>query len=236
MNLRLRLLLGVPSAVLAVVVLCACGASTDGLGPGEPAPPVSVQPSPEPLWRAWSGASPSDPGAETATRQPPPEPLKGIELGTGGLAKADVRELLRADPRLRSFADRPMIERPGRPGIRPPMLTDLSGDGKPELVVGIDLESGRSALVVYVARHDKVYPVLVTAGRRISVDVIGTDLLVRSPCPDGGEQAVRYHWDGTRMSTVSDNKTYPKHTGGPAPEPSGTPSGSSDASDSGARP
>ncbi|MBB5110047.1 hypothetical protein FHS40_009177, partial [Streptomyces spectabilis] len=47
---------------------------------------------------------------------------------------------------------------------------------------------------------------LFTAGRRISVEVIGTDLLVRSPCADGGEQAVRYHWDGEQMSVAQESK------------------------------
>ncbi|MFI8927439.1 hypothetical protein ACIG3E_07165 [Streptomyces sp. NPDC053474] len=231
MTLRLRLLLGVPLAVLTVVVLCACGAS-GGLDAGEPAPPVSVQPSPKPLWPGWSGTTPSAPGAETATKLPPPEPLDGLgELGPGGLARLDVRELLRADPRLRTLADRPMIDKPGRSGIRPPVLVDLSGDGRPELLLAIDLESGRSAVVVYAERGGKVYPVLFTAGKRIAVEVLGTDLLVRSPCADGGEQAVRYHWDGKRMSTVSDTKSYrkpdrsPGHGGdSPSPRPSSTPS------------
>ncbi|WP_199818875.1 hypothetical protein [Streptomyces sp. NRRL B-1347] len=210
MTLRLRLLLGAPLAVLTAVVLSACG-TTDGLDAGEPAPPVSVQPSPKPLWPDWSGTTPSAPGAETATKLPPPEPLDGIgELGPRGLAGLDVRELLRADPRIKTLADRPMIKKPGRSGIRPPVLVDLSGDGKPELLLAIDLESGRSAVVVYAERGGKVYPVLFTAGKRISVEVIGTDLLVRSPCADGGEQAVRYHWDGKRMSTVSDTKNYKK--------------------------
>ncbi|MEI5100476.1 hypothetical protein RB200_20520 [Streptomyces sp. PmtG] len=210
MILRLRPLLGLPLAALAVVVLSACGGG-GGLDAGEPAPPVSAQPSPKALWPAWSGSSPSAPGADTSERQPPPEPLGGLgPLGPGGLAKVDVRDLLRADPRLRTLADRPTIKEPGRSGIRPPTLTDLTGDGRPELLVAIDLESGRSALVVYREHGGKVYPVLFTAGRRLSIELLGADLLVRSPCADGGEQAVRYHWDGTRMSTVTDTKNYKK--------------------------
>ncbi|MER5300011.1 hypothetical protein ABT039_11210 [Streptomyces lasiicapitis] len=266
MNLRSRhrplrpLLLGAPLAALATAVLCACGGA-DGLSSGDPAPPVSVQPRPEPLWSAWSGSSPSSPGADPTAKQPPPEPLDGFELGPGGLAKADVKELLRADTRLRTLADRPMIKKPGRPGIRPPVLTDLTGDGRRELLVAIDVESGRSVLAVYSEKRGKVYPVLVTAGRRLGVETLGPDLLVRSPCADGGEQAVRYHWDGTRMSTVSDVKSYPKSGHGvdegegegeeggggggggvTPPSPSGEPGapgdshGSGGSSDSGARP
>lgn len=210
MNPRFRILPCVPLAALAVAVLSACGAGS-GLGDSEPAPPVSVQPRPEPLWSAWSGSSPSAPGEDPTSRQPPPEPLDGLgPLGPGGLAKADVRELLRADTRLRTLADRPTVKKPGRPGIRPPVLTDLTGDGRPEMLVAVDVESGRSVLVVYYEKRGKVYPVLFTAGRRLAVETLGTDLLVRSPCAEGGEQAVRFHWDGTRMSTVSDVKSYGK--------------------------
>ncbi|MFH9068338.1 hypothetical protein [Streptomyces alboflavus] len=208
MNPRFRIPSGVPLAALAVAVLSACGAGS-GLGDSDPAPPVSVQPRPEPLWSAWSGSSPSAPGEDPTSRQPPPEPLAGLgPLGPGGLAEADVRELLRADTRLRTLADRPMVKKPGRPGIRPPVRTDLTGDGRPEMLVAVDVESGRSVLVVYYEKRGKVYPVLFTAGRRLAVETLGTDLLVRSPCAEGGEQAVRFHWDGTRMSTVSDVKSY----------------------------
>ncbi|WP_282795502.1 hypothetical protein [Streptomyces sp. CC224B] len=206
---RLRLLLGPLLAVPAAAALCACGAS-DGLVAGEPVAPVAAQPSPEPLWPDWSGAASQAPGTDTGSKAPPPEPLDGVRVGPGGLAKVDVRELLRADPRLRPLAGRPSAAAPGRPGIRPPASADLTGDGRPERLVAIDLEGGRTALTVYAARGGRVHPVLFTVGRRLSVDLLGTDLLVRGSCAEGGEQAVRYHWDGTRMSAVSDTKRYEK--------------------------
>ncbi|MGW5737145.1 MULTISPECIES: hypothetical protein [Streptomyces] len=194
----------------AAVVLAGCG-SVDGLDPGEPAPSVSVQPRPEPLWPAWTSTSPEAPGADTATHQPPPEALKGLpELGDDGLRTEDFRTILRADPRMKPLADRGEINHPGQAGIRPPLLMDLTGDGHPELLVAADTESGRSVLAVYKERDGHVYPVLFTAGKRVSIETLGQDLLVRSWCADGGQQAVRYHWDGVRMSTVSDNKSYKK--------------------------
>ncbi|MGW5862321.1 hypothetical protein ACWFRJ_09135 [Streptomyces sp. NPDC055239] len=205
-----RLCRAAPFAVAAAVVLAGCG-SVDGLGAGEPAPSVSVQPHPEPLWSAWSGTSSEAPGAETATHQPPPEPLEGLpKLGKGGLRTVDFREVLRADPRMEPIADRGEIDRPGRVGLRPPLRTDLTGDGQPELLVAADTESGRSVLAVYTEREGRVYPVLFTTGKRMNVETLGPDLLVRSHCTGGGEQAVRFHWDGVRMSTVSDIKNY-KH-------------------------
>ena len=186
---------------------------------------MSVQPRPQPLWPAWSSTSSEAPGADTATHQPPPEPLKGLpEVGKGGLGGLDFRKVLRADPRMRALADRATIERPGRAGLRPPALTDVTGDGKPELLVAADTESGRSVLAVYRELGGQVYPILFTAGKRVGIETLGPDLLVRSPCADGGEQAVRFHWDGVRMSTVSDIKSYRKTAGGPekTPDPDGT--------------
>ncbi|MFE6158527.1 hypothetical protein ACFQ7F_06375 [Streptomyces sp. NPDC056486] len=203
----------VPFAVAAAVVLAGCG-SVDELGTGEPAPSVSVQPRPEPLWPAWSSTSSEAPGAETATHQPPPEPLAGLpKLGKGGLGTVDFRKVLRADPRLKPLADRGEIDRPGQVGLRPPLRTDLTGDGRPELLVAADTESGRSVLTVYTEREGRVYPVLFTTGKRVRVETLGPDLLVRGHCTDGGEQAVRFHWDGVRMSTVSDIKSYKNKSG-----------------------
>ena len=227
MNLISRVLLGVASAVVAVGVLAGC-ASTDGLAAGGPAPTVSVQPRPDAVWGAWAGTS-AAPGADASAHQPPPEALHGL-AEVKGLADADVRAVLRADPRMKTLADRPMIEKPGRAGIRPPRLVDLSGDGRTELLVAVDTESGRTVLAVYAERDGKVYPVLFTAGKRIAVETLGKDLLLRSTCTDGAEQAVRYHWDGVRLSTVCDVKSYKKAAGGetgsdPAAPESGTGSG-----------
>ncbi|MEU7578893.1 hypothetical protein AB0B50_14955 [Streptomyces sp. NPDC041068] len=226
---RLLLLGAAPFAALAVLALTGCG-STNGLGPGEAAPSVSMQPHPEAVWPAWSGTSRA-PGAEAGTRQPPPQPLKGLpKVGSGGLAAMDVHAILRADPRTRPLADRGLIDRPGRAGLRPPMFVDLTGDKKPELLVAADTESGRNVLAVYTERDGKVYPILFTSGRNLSVETIGPDLLVRTPCAEGGEQAVRFHWDGARMSTVSDVKSYkkqpdPTKTSEPTPAKSPAPGG-----------
>ncbi|MBM7172421.1 hypothetical protein JQK87_29315 [Streptomyces sp. G44] len=210
--LRRALLLGAaPLAALAALValaLTAC-AGPDSLGPGEAVPPVSAQPRPEVVWPGWSGTSPRAPGADAATHQPPPKALKGLpEVGSAGLASLNVHAVLRADPRTRPLADRGLIDRPGRAGLRRPAFLDLTGDKKPEMLVAADTESGRNVLAVYSARGGKVYPVLLTSGRRMSVETIGSDLLVRTPCAEGGEQAVRFHWDGERMSTVSDFRDF----------------------------
>ncbi|MGW0733782.1 hypothetical protein [Streptomyces sp. NPDC002851] len=229
---RSRLALGAGLAVTAAVVLTGCG-NPNGLAAGEPAPSVAVQPSPAAVWPSWSGASPESPGADTTAHQPPPEPLPAaLKVPEGGLGKLKVRDLLRADSRMRPYADRPLIHEPGRSGIRPPKLVDLTGDGADELLVAVDTESGSTVLSGYREQNGRVVPILYARGKRVAIETVGADLVLRSPCANGAEQAVRYRWDGSRMVTMSDTKTYTKPDdapSSPAPKPTRTsaPSGTS---------
>ncbi|MFI1176413.1 hypothetical protein [Streptomyces melanogenes] len=199
------------TAAAAVLAVCAfavsgCGAPT-GLGDGGAAPPVAAQPTPQPLWPNWTEGARKRPAP--AGKQPPPAPLaNGPEVPKAGLAAVDPYEVLRADPRTKALGHREKIHRPGQPGIRPPVLRDLTGDGSPELILAADLESGRTVMAVYTARDGKVVPVLYTAGKQLAVETVGTDLVVRSSSDDGAEQAVRYRWDGARLESVSDIRTY----------------------------
>jgi hypothetical protein len=88
------------------------------------------------------------------------------------------------------------------------VLHDLTGDRKPELISAVDLESGRVVLAVYTVREGKVVPILYTSGVRPVVEAIGVDLVVRGSASDGGEQAIRYRWDGNRMITVSEVRSF----------------------------
>ncbi|MEU9715741.1 hypothetical protein [Streptomyces sp. NPDC047976] len=205
------------AATAAALLLCAAAsasagcAAPGGLAEGEPVAPVSPQPQPQALWPAWSEDSPRAPGAATGTRQPPPAPLPdGPEVGPGGLAAVDVMAVVKADKRMKLLAGKGVINAPGRSGIRPPVFLDLTGDGQKEMVVAADTESGRTAISVYAARGKGIVPVLFTIGRRMAAESIGRDLLVRTAPDDGSEQAVRYRWDGTRMTVVNDERRYTK--------------------------
>lgn len=206
---------GVVVALGLVGVLTGCGAPA-GLGKGEPAPPASAQPLPRTLWPAWSpeSASPSD-ALTDPELQPAPEPLAdGPAVPADGFASLDQVEVLRADPRMRRLARRGAVDRPGKPGVRPAVLHDLTGDGRPELISAVDLESGHVLMAVYTVREGKIVPILYTSGVRPVVEAVGADLVVRNSAADGGEQAIRYHWDGERMITVSEVRNYPTRGAG----------------------
>ncbi|MFD9409205.1 hypothetical protein ACFWBN_19600 [Streptomyces sp. NPDC059989] len=196
------------AALLCTCALAAggCGAP-GGLGTGTPAPPVSTQPRPEPLWPAWTNA----PGAAVGRREPAPLPLKSAPaVGADGLAGVDPKDVVRADPRMRPYLGKDEIRAPGPAGTRPPVYRDLTGDGQQELVVAADTATGRSALSVYAVVHGKIVSILFTIGRQLAAEAVGTDLLVRIAADDGSEQAVRYHWDGDRMTVVNDERSFRK--------------------------
>ncbi|WP_330330275.1 hypothetical protein OHS33_11410 [Streptomyces sp. NBC_00536] len=205
-----------PPRRLSAALLCACAlavggcATPGGLASGEPAPPVSPQPRPEPLWPAWTEHSDRAPGVEVSTKVPPPQPLEnGPEVPEeGGLKAMNHLEILRADPLMRAYAYRGPISAPGRAGIRPPVYQDLTGDGRQELIAAADTESGRSVLTVYTVVKDRVVPIMFTTGLRMEVEAMGTDLLVRTNTDEGIEQAARFRWDGARMTVVSEEKRY----------------------------
>ncbi|MFB6618701.1 hypothetical protein ACFCV9_31525 [Streptomyces sp. NPDC056367] len=101
------------TALLGLCAAVATGCSAPGgLGAASPAPPVSMQPRPEPLWPAWTEA----PGAKVGRREPAPVPLKAAPaLGAKGLLGVMRPHLGKAEP----------LRKPGRAGIRPPVFKDL---------------------------------------------------------------------------------------------------------------
>ncbi|MFE9562261.1 hypothetical protein ACFYM0_14265 [Streptomyces sp. NPDC006487] len=215
------------AAALLCIGLGGC-AAPGGLGQREVAPPVSSQPLPKPLWPSWT-ESPSSSGTAVAGREPPPQPLDGAPaVGPEGIEKVDVAAVLRADKTMKRFGNGKKIEGPGKAGVRPARYADLTGDGKPELIVAADTQTGRSMLSVYTAAGGKVVPILATSGRRMSAEILGTDLLVRTTDDDGSAHDIRYHWDGRRMSVLSDEHRFGNAISGPGSGtcPAQRPSGS----------
>ncbi|WP_405493147.1 hypothetical protein [Streptomyces sp. NBC_00096] len=226
MNRPIRSRLAAASLFCAALAGCA---APGGLGQSEAAPPVSSQPQPKPLWPLWSTSSATSGGSPVATRMPPPKPLEGAPaVGPGGIEKVDVMAVLRADRAMKQFGNAGRIEGPGRAGVRPARFADLTGNGEPELIVAGDSPTGRSLLSVYTVADGKIVPILFTSGRRMSPQILGNDLLIRTADDDGSAHAVRYHWDGRRMTVLSDERQFGNSvssggpTGCPAPKPSGS--------------
>ncbi|MCX5382626.1 hypothetical protein [Streptomyces sp. NBC_00083] len=217
----IRTAVAVGAAALGVaavlVALSGCGARS-GLVEGDRAYEVPLQPRPQQLWPAWYESDARRNGVMGSGRPEPRAPLDGApRVPKEGLRALDPKAVLAADPAAKGLTRLPLIGHPGRPGIRPPVLHDLTGhDGAPELILSADLENRRTVVIVYTARDGKVVPILYTSGSRLAVETVGADLVTRGAADDGAQQTVRYRWDGTRMSPVSDDKTY-RNMDPPAP-------------------
>ncbi|SDK59859.1 hypothetical protein [Streptomyces indicus] len=203
-----RLPTAVAAAALAAGLLAGCG-DRNGLDAGTPAPAVSEQPHPEAVWPAWSESVPHALGDGAAVQEAPPA-LKGLSVPADGFAGVAVRDVLRADPDMRGYARLRDITGPGRAGVRPPRLVDLTGDGHAELVLAVDTTSGRTVVAVYRAHDGKAYRILKSGGQRVCIETVGNDLLLRTP-KSGGENAVRYHWNGVLLAALSDTTTYARN-------------------------
>ncbi|MEV5596102.1 hypothetical protein [Streptomyces sp. NPDC052496] len=107
--------------------------------------------------------------------------------------------------------------------VRPPRYQDLSGDGKPELIVGIT--SGRDLAVwVYQVRHGQVVRIMDTSVRPVSVEVTGGNLIVRER--DGladYERRTVYSWDERNRTMQLRIWAYDPIGRGASPSASGSP-------------
>ncbi|WP_157878729.1 hypothetical protein [Streptomyces sp. CT34] len=186
-------------AVFAVALLGGCGFSA-GLRNAGPAPSVSVPASPSPL---WPGYTPT-PGSGNGFVYTPPvrPPLPGITVPPGGLKKISPVALLTADPDVGGELGKSLRNCPGSScPLRPPVYPDLTGDGRPAVVLVID-DHGFADLHVYVATSgNSVRQVLsYSANGVVDAGTVGHDLVIKS---SGDHQDVtRYHWNGKIMVPV----------------------------------
>lgn len=80
--------------------------------------------------------------------------------------------------------------------IRTPEYYDLTGDGKADAVLGVDMVDGFLALRCYTLSNGVLTRILATVTKPMSVQVAGGDLIVQEPTPsEGYEQHTVYAWD-----------------------------------------
>ncbi|MFD9815533.1 hypothetical protein [Streptomyces sp. NPDC059080] len=167
------------------------------------------------LWTDHSPAPPSRSDNPVALKPVPHIP----HLPSGSMADADPRAVLDAD----LAADG---QKPPEPGsVRRPVFHDLTGDGKPELIMAVDLDDRTSDLRVYSVRRQIVTRVLALRGVLAGVELAASHLVVREPTKDPRYVSVTdYLWDKDRMTlwdlTLDDaRKPRPARSGTPVPVP-----------------
>nr|WSX49791.1 hypothetical protein OG409_13070 [Streptomyces sp. NBC_00974] len=207
-----------PAAPLLVLLLLAfatgCG-DEGGLASAGATPTAS---GPVHLWPGRQGAlvPPADPGGA------PPEYVPGIApvqdqnvhaIDPVALVQAEVRAHPGAgsgpDGMPQETAD--AITACGTSGADPkacPVLTpyyrDLTGNGRDELIVGIELPGQQMSVRVYTADADgRLNRIMSTTDTVISVELAGQDVILRIPSGNAGyEVNTTWSWDGKQRSML----------------------------------
>ncbi|MGW6708345.1 hypothetical protein ACWGDE_26105 [Streptomyces sp. NPDC054956] len=234
---------------LLLPVVAACG-DAGGLAAAGPTPTAS---GPVHLWPGRKGASvpPADPGGA------PPEYVPGIDpVLDQNVHSIDPVTLVQAELRAhrgdRSGPDglpeetATAIEACGTDIADPkkcPVLTpyyrDLTGNGKDELIVGIEYPDQQMSVRVYTADAEgRLNRIMATTDTVISVELAGRDVILRVPSANAGyEVDTTWSWDETQRSMLPSREQIVRvHRGEPSsaaatpaspeksPEPSPVPS------------
>ncbi|MES4908366.1 MULTISPECIES: hypothetical protein [unclassified Streptomyces] len=197
---RARLLL---TALAAAVWIAGCASGTGAQDDGR-APRLSPPTSAVPLWPGFT-PPPTPEQAQTAPRFVRYLPVEGVSAPAGGLAGLSAKRLLDKDPNVPKVIQESLTGCPGAHcPLRKPVLRDLTGDGRDELVAAVDLpEFQRTLVQVYRAAGRTVRPVLMYWGQLgVTGETYGHDLIITST-GDNGRFTVRYRWNGEVMAAVT---------------------------------
>ncbi|MFI9049305.1 hypothetical protein [Streptomyces sp. NPDC053427] len=169
------------------------------------------------LWPEYSPAPPTR-ADNPAARRPVPHLAR---IPSGSMAAADPLAVLDADITSGGAAA------PAPKSVRRPVLRDLTDDGKPDLIMAVDLDPRTSELRVYSVQKQVVTRVLVLRGVLAGVELAAGHLVIREPTKDPRYVSVTdYTWDDGELGlwdlTLDDARTPQT----PSPTPSRSPTSS----------
>ncbi|MEU5213182.1 hypothetical protein [Streptomyces sp. NPDC020742] len=217
------------SLVLAVAGAALALAGCTGTGRPENAGPTKVASSPA---RLWPDRPPAPQPPTDKSGQDGPSPVPGLHReGSGNIRKLDVLSVVRAQNTADRRADEPAFSRATERKIdacttagvhcpvRAPEYQDLTHDGKPELIVGIEGTGHTLAIWAYTLRDGVVNRILDTAGTPLSVEVADGEVLMREPTGSPGyEMRTVYAWDARRRTMEIRAVEFDHAVSSPSPE------------------
>ncbi|MFB8239858.1 hypothetical protein ACFC58_25240 [Kitasatospora purpeofusca] len=206
------------AAALALPVGCAAPGELRDHGAVAPATP---SPASVPLWPGAATAPSPTPLEPAASRSPeaPPQPVPDLTVVGQDVTAVDVRTLLTKDPGVTQDERRVLEPCPGCE-LRAPEYRDLTGDGRPELLLAVGLADA-VVLHVYTAAGDRLLPIhRVSLLTGFGAKTVGTDLWLYEPTTASSRTGRLYRWDGVRLA-LADQKVEGI---GPTSEPEPTPS------------
>ncbi|MEU8828774.1 hypothetical protein [Streptomyces sp. NPDC048636] len=222
--LRARLARGVLCVLVAGGVAAGVANCAPPAGPrdGGPAPRLSAPTSASPLWPDDTPApGRPDKAAPTYARY---LPLEKVRVPKAGVTALSAKNLLMLDPNVTSFVQMSVKPCPkSYCPLREPEYRDLTGDGRDEMVVAVDLPKfDRTLLEIYAVSGRTVRPILIFWGPLgLGGDTYGRDLLITATSATG-RYTTRFHWNGEVMAAVTPDGTTSPPEGLP-PDVIGTP-------------
>ncbi|AWN31197.1 hypothetical protein DKG71_38565 [Streptomyces sp. NEAU-S7GS2] len=177
-------------------------------GSGEPLSAGRTSAASAPV-RLWPDRKPA-PQPETGTGENLPAAVPGVpRVPSGDIRKAPLLTVVKAQvaagsalgggPQFDSATTRKIdacADEPARCPVRKPQYQDLTGDGKAELIVGIEAPDASLALWVFKLHHGVVTRIMDAGATPLSVEIANGDLILREPTGTPG-YATRtvYAWD-----------------------------------------
>ncbi|KOU66108.1 lipoprotein [Streptomyces sp. WM4235] len=224
---RTRTVLLLPALLLLVA---GCGDSGELVAAG-PTPTAS---GPVNLWPGRQGAvvPPADPGGA------PPEYVPGLprvknqdvhEVDPVALVQAELRAHpntdVGPDGMPRETADAVLAcgkEPTGKCPVLSPYYRDLTGNGKDEIVVGIELPDKMLSVRAYTADPDgRLNRIMATIDTVIGVELAGRDVILRAPSGNNGYELITaWSWDGKQRSMLPTREQIVRVPGPARPQPS----------------
>nr|WP_236070497.1 hypothetical protein [Streptomyces polyasparticus] len=222
-------------ALCAVALLTATAVGCGGAGGLQSAGPTPSAVGPA---RLWPELPPAKNDTQDDLAEAKPEVVPGIEVPDGDLHRVDALAVVQAEVRahpdeasgqdaMPSEIAARILACEGKAGDKGcPVLSayyrDLTGSGKDELIVGIDLGNRDDfgiGIRAYTQDDGRLVRIMSTTQPVISAELAGRDLILRSPAPFAGyELRDVWSWDGTARSMLPTRMEIVK-----APGPSATP-------------
>ncbi|MFK0256781.1 hypothetical protein [Streptomyces sp. NPDC090445] len=196
------------AALLPVAVLLAAGCGeSGGLVSAGPTPTAS---GPVQLWPGRRGATvpPADPGGVPPVYVPGLPPVRGQNVhgvDPVALVKAEVAAGSADVPPETAAAVAACGREPAKAcPVLTPYYRDLTGNGRDELIVGIDMPDGKMSVRVYTAdRNGLLNRIMATTESVVGVELAGQDVILRVPSGNPGYELITaWSWDSKERTML----------------------------------
>ncbi|MGW9431861.1 hypothetical protein ACWHA1_28470 [Streptomyces decoyicus] len=192
-----------------IALLSSCAGSGEPQSAGRtPAAsaPVRLWPERKPAPQPEPGTGENLPAAVPRVPRVPSGDIREANLLTVVKAQVAAGSALGGGPQFDSGTTRKIdacAAEPAHCPVRKPQYRDLTGDGKAELIVGIEARDQSLALWVFKLDHGVVTRIMDAGATPLSVEVANGDLILREPTGTPGyDTRTVYAWD-TRTRTMA---------------------------------